>query len=196
MGMTMGTVDFGGITKEVCLACVPDAAIGEYVIVHAGFAISKVDEQEAEAIRFETREGGGLVQAQSQPNETFLEVPEEMTPRVKELATRWTSHVRGDLAKLSAIETRLKREYDYSLNFEREDGDGAGPALGQHAADDGAVLVLHQVDEVDRRVERAGFGHSGSLPIISSPGTRAGPPATPRASRRARSGAPRAGCHR
>jgi hydrogenase expression/formation protein HypC len=45
--MTMGRVDFAGITKEVCLAYVPDVQVGEYVIVHVGFAISKIDEEEA-----------------------------------------------------------------------------------------------------------------------------------------------------
>jgi hydrogenase expression/formation protein HypC len=44
----MGKVDFGGITREVCLAYVPEADIGDYVIVHAGFAISRVDEAEAQ----------------------------------------------------------------------------------------------------------------------------------------------------
>ena len=47
VGMTMGKVDFAGIVKEVCLAYVPDVQIGEYVIVHVGFAISKVEEEEA-----------------------------------------------------------------------------------------------------------------------------------------------------
>jgi hydrogenase expression/formation protein HypC len=47
LGMTMGKVSFGGIAKEVCLAYVPDAQIGDYVIVHAGFAISRLDEAEA-----------------------------------------------------------------------------------------------------------------------------------------------------
>ncbi len=46
-GMSMGKVDFGGITKEVCLAYLPEAQAGDYVIVHVGFAISKVSEQEA-----------------------------------------------------------------------------------------------------------------------------------------------------
>jgi hydrogenase expression/formation protein HypC len=44
----MGTVDFGGVRKEVCLAYVPDVEVGEYVIVHVGFAITTVDGQEAE----------------------------------------------------------------------------------------------------------------------------------------------------
>ena len=42
-----GRVNFGGIIKEVSLAYVPEAVVGDYVIVHAGFAISKVDEDEA-----------------------------------------------------------------------------------------------------------------------------------------------------
>ena len=47
IGMTMGKVSFGGISKEICLAYVPEVQIGDYVIVHAGFAISQIDEQEA-----------------------------------------------------------------------------------------------------------------------------------------------------
>jgi hydrogenase expression/formation protein HypC len=58
--MTMGKVSFGGVAKEVCLAYVPEAQVGDYVIVHAGFAISKLNEDEAnevfEALReFEER---------------------------------------------------------------------------------------------------------------------------------------------
>jgi hydrogenase expression/formation protein HypC len=48
-GMTMGKVSFGGITRRVCLACVPEAQIGDYVVVHVGFAISIVDQAEAES---------------------------------------------------------------------------------------------------------------------------------------------------
>jgi hydrogenase expression/formation protein HypC len=43
----MGKVSFGGIQKRVCLDWVPDVKVGEYVIVHVGFAISKMDEKEA-----------------------------------------------------------------------------------------------------------------------------------------------------
>jgi hydrogenase expression/formation protein HypC len=42
-----GTVSFGGVTKDISLALVPDAGVGDYVIVHVGFAISKLDEQAA-----------------------------------------------------------------------------------------------------------------------------------------------------
>jgi hydrogenase expression/formation protein HypC len=45
--LRMGKIDFGGVRKEACLAYVPEVAIGEYVIVHVGFAISKLDEDEA-----------------------------------------------------------------------------------------------------------------------------------------------------
>ena len=47
LGMAMGKVSFGGIAKEVCLAYVPEAQINDYVIVHAGFALSVIDEKEA-----------------------------------------------------------------------------------------------------------------------------------------------------
>ncbi len=42
-----GRVDFGGVIKEVSLACVPEVRPGEYVMVHAGVAISRLDEEEA-----------------------------------------------------------------------------------------------------------------------------------------------------
>ncbi|MEI8306221.1 MAG: HypC/HybG/HupF family hydrogenase formation chaperone [Chloroflexales bacterium] len=48
LGMHMGQVSFGGIVKEICLAYTPEAQVGNYVIVHVGFAISVVDEDEAE----------------------------------------------------------------------------------------------------------------------------------------------------
>jgi hydrogenase expression/formation protein HypC len=46
-GLRMGTVDFGGIRREACLQYAPEAAVGTYVIVHVGFAISIVDEESA-----------------------------------------------------------------------------------------------------------------------------------------------------
>lgn len=47
-GLTMGKVDFGGTLITACLAYVPEVKVGEYVIVHAGFALNVIDEQEAE----------------------------------------------------------------------------------------------------------------------------------------------------
>ena len=46
-GLQMGKVDFGGIVREACLAYVPDVEVGEYTLIHVGFAISKLSEQEA-----------------------------------------------------------------------------------------------------------------------------------------------------
>jgi hydrogenase expression/formation protein HypC len=46
-GTRMGKVDFDGIVKEICLSFVPEAEIGDYAIVHVGFAITKVDEESA-----------------------------------------------------------------------------------------------------------------------------------------------------
>lgn len=44
----MGTVSFGGVLKRVCLDWLPEIAVGDYVIVHVGFALARLDEQEAE----------------------------------------------------------------------------------------------------------------------------------------------------
>lgn len=46
-GVRMGKVDFDGIRKDVCLAYLPDLAVGDYTIVHVGFAITKLDEASA-----------------------------------------------------------------------------------------------------------------------------------------------------
>jgi hydrogenase expression/formation protein HypC len=48
--LTRGRVDFGGVRKEVSLAFTPEAAPGDYVLVHAGFALNIVDEAEAQRI--------------------------------------------------------------------------------------------------------------------------------------------------
>jgi hydrogenase expression/formation protein HypC len=45
--LKMGKIDFGGVVRESCLEYVPDANVGEYVIVHVGFAISLLSEEEA-----------------------------------------------------------------------------------------------------------------------------------------------------
>ncbi len=57
-----GKVNFGGIMKEVSLAYVPEAVIGDYVIVHAGFAISQVDEDEAMKVFEYLKEMGELAE--------------------------------------------------------------------------------------------------------------------------------------
>ena len=46
-GIRMSKVDFGGVTREACLEYLPEVQLGDYVLVHVGFAISKVDAEEA-----------------------------------------------------------------------------------------------------------------------------------------------------
>ena len=46
----MGKVDFSGILKRVCLEHVPDVRLGDYVLVHVGFALSRIDEEEAQRV--------------------------------------------------------------------------------------------------------------------------------------------------
>jgi hydrogenase expression/formation protein HypC len=49
-GLRSGKVDFGGIRKEICLDYTPEAQVGDYVLVHVGFALSIIDELEAEKV--------------------------------------------------------------------------------------------------------------------------------------------------
>ena len=46
-GTRMGKVNFGGVVRDVCLAYVPEALVGDYTIVHVGFALSRIDEAQA-----------------------------------------------------------------------------------------------------------------------------------------------------
>lgn len=46
--LQMAKIDFGGIVKEACLAYTPEAKVGEYALIHVGFAISLMDEEEAQ----------------------------------------------------------------------------------------------------------------------------------------------------
>jgi len=62
-GIRLGRVQFGGITRETCLDFVPEASVGDYVIVHVGFAISRVDREEAER-SYELLESMGLLKAE------------------------------------------------------------------------------------------------------------------------------------
>ncbi len=57
-GMRMAKVQFGGIVREACLEYVPETQVGEYVLVHVGFAISRIDEAEAERT-YQALQGSG-----------------------------------------------------------------------------------------------------------------------------------------
>jgi hydrogenase expression/formation protein HypC len=72
-GMRMAKVQFGGIVREACLEYVPETQIGEYVLVHVGFAISRIDEAEAERTYQALRDLDQLTELESP-------VVEEMEP--------------------------------------------------------------------------------------------------------------------
>jgi hydrogenase expression/formation protein HypC len=57
-----GKVDFAGVVRNVNLSCVPDAKVGDYVIVHVGFAISTIDEEEAMQVFEYLRQMGDLAE--------------------------------------------------------------------------------------------------------------------------------------
>lgn len=67
-GLRVGRVQFGGIVRSVSLDFVPEASVGDYVMVHVGFAISRVDEAEAERTYELLREMGAL-EAELPPGE-------------------------------------------------------------------------------------------------------------------------------
>ena len=68
-GLRMSRVNFGGVTREACLAYLPDAKPGDYVLVHAGFAISKIDPDEAARTYADLRELGELVESEEAGDE-------------------------------------------------------------------------------------------------------------------------------
>ena len=70
LGLSRGRVQFGGIIKDVNLNYTPDVQIGDYVVVHVGFAISRLNEEEAQQVFSYLKELGELKQ---------LELPEEGT---------------------------------------------------------------------------------------------------------------------
>lgn len=60
-GILMGKVDFSGAVRKVCLHHIPEAEVGQYVLVHVGFALTVIDEAEAKRV-FEFLEEAGLVE--------------------------------------------------------------------------------------------------------------------------------------
>ena len=69
-GLRMSKVDFGGVLRETCLEYVPEASEGEYVVVHVGFAISIISEEEAQETLAMLRE--------------IMDLEEELGPEVSE----------------------------------------------------------------------------------------------------------------
>lgn len=75
VGLRMAKVEFGGITREACLSYLPDVVVGDYVLVHVGFAISKVDEEEAARTYQYLAEMDQLSELQDGEREPGNEVP-------------------------------------------------------------------------------------------------------------------------
>jgi hydrogenase expression/formation protein HypC len=68
-GLRMGKIDFGGVLREACLDYVPEAEMGDYVVVHVGFAISRLSEDEAQETLSLIRE--------------IMDIEEELGPEVE-----------------------------------------------------------------------------------------------------------------
>ena len=61
-GLKMGKIDFGGVQREACLAYVPEIGVGDYTVIHVGFAISQLSEEEAQATLEILEELGGYAE--------------------------------------------------------------------------------------------------------------------------------------
>jgi hydrogenase expression/formation protein HypC len=70
-GLRMGRVNFGGVVKRVCLDYVPEIEVGDYTIVHVGFAISKIDEETAKQTLEDFRAMGVLDEELGSEEEAF-----------------------------------------------------------------------------------------------------------------------------
>jgi hydrogenase expression/formation protein HypC len=75
-GLRVGRVNFGGVVKRVCLDYVPDVVVGDYTIVHVGFAISKIDEETAEKTLDDFRAMGVLDEELAGEEEAFARAAE------------------------------------------------------------------------------------------------------------------------
>ncbi len=73
-GIRIGRIQFGGVTRKAYLDYVPDAVPGDYVMVHVGFAISKVDEQEAERT-YASMQMMGLLEEELGPSSVTIPAP-------------------------------------------------------------------------------------------------------------------------
>ena len=67
-GLPMARVNFGGVKKEICLSLTPQARVGDYVMVHVGFAIGRIDEAEAEQTLALLTEMGQLTELKESGN--------------------------------------------------------------------------------------------------------------------------------
>jgi hydrogenase expression/formation protein HypC len=76
-GLRLGRVNFGGVVKRVCLDYVPEVEVGDYTIVHVGFALSKIDEETAEQTLADFRAMGVLDEELADEEEQFARAAQE-----------------------------------------------------------------------------------------------------------------------
>jgi len=81
-GLRMAKVQFGGVVREVCLEYVPEVQTGEYVLVHVGFALSRIDEAEAERTYQALRELGQLTELDAPAVDVHDERPQFVQARI------------------------------------------------------------------------------------------------------------------
>jgi len=74
-GFPLGKVSFGGIRKDICLAYTPEAQVGDYVLVHVGFAISRIDRDEAQRVFEYLEEMGAMEEIAEEKCQEPDEVP-------------------------------------------------------------------------------------------------------------------------
>ncbi len=79
-GLLMGKVSFGGIVREVCLAYTPEVQVGQYVLVHVGFALSQLDEKEAQELFSYLEQIDALEQAARAEEGASPPGPDERSP--------------------------------------------------------------------------------------------------------------------
>jgi hydrogenase expression/formation protein HypC len=68
--LLMGKIDFGGVFKQACLEHLPEAAMGDYVLVHVGFALARIDEVEARQVFAFLDEMNELDEIRASPNQS------------------------------------------------------------------------------------------------------------------------------
>ena len=81
-GLRVGRVNFGGIVKRVCLDYVPEVEVGDYTIVHVGFALSKIDEETAEKTLADFRDMGMLEEELAEGDEAFARAAGKRRSRI------------------------------------------------------------------------------------------------------------------
>lgn len=81
--LKIAKVDFAGVTKNICVDWLPDIKIGEYVLVHVGFALNKIDEKEAEKTLASLKEMGEMVEDEFLSDEENIALEREKSKKNK-----------------------------------------------------------------------------------------------------------------